>query len=155
MNGMVAFAWIGIMLLIGMVGRAKIPFLANILMPASVIGGLLGFALMNIPGFSAAIGVDSDILNMIVNLFFTLSFISMGLTSTPKAEGQTSASVAKQMTQGSIGLGIIWSLLYAIQPLVGFGVILLIGGMFSMPAEYGLFFPFAFCQGPGQSWYQR
>lgn len=151
MNGMVAFAWIGIMLLIGMIGRAKIPFLANILMPASVIGGLLGFALMNLPGFSAAIGVDSDILNTIVNLFFTLSFISMGLTSTPKAEGQTSASVAKQMTQGSVGLGIIWSLLYAIQPLVGFGVILLIGGMFSMPAEYGLFFPFAFCQGPGQS----
>ena len=40
MSAMVAFSWIGIMLLVGMILRAKVPFLSNILMPASVIGGL-------------------------------------------------------------------------------------------------------------------
>ena len=49
MSALIAFSWIGIMLLVGMILRAKIPFLANILMPASVIGGVIGFILMNIP----------------------------------------------------------------------------------------------------------
>ena len=34
MSALIAFSWIGIMLLVGMILRAKIPFLANILMPA-------------------------------------------------------------------------------------------------------------------------
>lgn len=151
MTAMIAFSWIGVMLLIGMLCRAFIKPLANILMPASVIGGILGFILLNIPGVATAIGVDPNFYNTIVNLFFTLSFISMGLTATPKADGQTSGDVAKQMTKGSLGMGVIWSLMYGIQPLVGFAVIFLIGGMFAMPAEYGILFPFAFCQGPGQS----
>lgn len=151
MSAMIAFSWIGIMLLIGMVCRAKIPFLANMLMPASVTGGILGFILLNIPGVTTALGIDPNMYNIIVNILFTLSFISMGLTSTPKAEGQTSADVAKQMTKGSLGMGVLWAMTYCIQPLIGFGVILIIGGMFAMPAEYGTLFPFAFCQGPGQS----
>lgn len=148
---MVAFSWIGIMLLIGMILRAKIPFLGNILMPASVIGGIIGFIAMNIPGFATAIGVDPNFYNTIVNLFFTLSFISMGLTATPKKEGDTSGSAAKQMAKGSMGLGMFWGLMYGVQPLVGFAILFLVGGLFAMPAEYGLLFPFAFCQGPGQS----
>ena len=151
MDAMLAFSWIGIMLLIGMICRAKIPFLGNILMPASVIGGIIGFVLMNIPGVTTALGIDPNMYNVIVNLFFTLSFISMGLTATPKAAGQSSSDVVKEMTKGSLGLGVIWGLMYAVQPLIGFAVILLIGGMFAMPAEYGILFPFAFCQGPGQS----
>lgn len=151
MEAVLAFSWIGIMLLVGMILRAKIPFLGNILMPASVIGGILGFILMNIPGFATMLGIDPNSYNTIVNLFFTLSFISMGLTATPKAAGQTASNVAKEMAKGSLGLGVVWSLMYAVQPLIGFGVLLLIGGMFAMPAEYGILFPFAFCQGPGQS----
>ena len=151
MSGMVVFAWISVMLLIGMFFRAKVSFLGNILMPASVIGGIIGFFMMNIPGVPEALGIDPAVFTTLVNVFFTLSFISMGLTSTPKATGQSSAEVAKEMTKGSIALAAVWNLLYAVQPLIGFGVLLLIGSMFNMPAEYGLLFPFAFCQGPGQS----
>ena len=91
MSAMVAFSWIGIMLLVGMVLRAKVPFLANMLMPASVIGGIVGIILMNIPGFIELTEIDPAMCNTIVGFFFTLSFISIGLTATPKAEGQTSA----------------------------------------------------------------
>lgn len=71
MSALIAFSWIGIMLLVGMILRAKIPFLANILMPASVIGGVIGFILMNIPAFVTATGVDAGMCNTIVGFFFT------------------------------------------------------------------------------------
>ncbi len=151
MSAMTTFAWISIMLLVGMVLRAKIPFLGNILMPASVIGGIVGFVLMNLPGFVELTGCDPNMCNVIVNLFFTLSFISMGLTATPKGEGETGGKVAKQMAHGSLGMGISWAALYGIQPLVGICVAFLVCGFFEMAPEYGIMIPFAFCQGPGQS----
>ena len=49
MTAMVTFSWIGIMLLVGVVLRAVIKPLGNILMPASVIGGIVGVIMMNIP----------------------------------------------------------------------------------------------------------
>ena len=57
MNVMMTFSWIGIMLLVGMVCRAKIPLLSIILMPASVIGGMIGFILMNL-GVLSKLGAD-------------------------------------------------------------------------------------------------
>lgn len=43
----VAFIWIGILLMLGTYLRAKVPFLQRILFPASLIGGLIGFVLIN------------------------------------------------------------------------------------------------------------
>lgn len=122
MNVMMTFSWIGIMLLVGMVCRAKIPLLSNILMPASVIGGMIGFILMNL-GVLTKLGADPAMCSEIVGFFFTLSFISIGLTGLPNEEGKSSDDTAKQVLKGSIG----------------------------MDAKYGLMIPFAFCQGPGQS----
>lgn len=45
MSFMMAFGWASIMLLIGVFLRAKIPVLKNMLVPASVIAGVLGFFL--------------------------------------------------------------------------------------------------------------
>ena len=56
MTAMVTFSWIGIMLLVGVVLRAVIKPLGNILMPASVIGGIVGLIMMNIPGAAAHTG---------------------------------------------------------------------------------------------------
>lgn len=151
MDAMVAFSWIGIMLLVGMILRAKIPFLANILMPASVIGGIIGFILMNIPAFVTATGIDSNMCNTIVGFFFTLSFISIGLTATPKEEGKSSGETAKQMVKGSLGMGLLWGAMYCFTPIVGFITVAAVGGFFDMDAGYGALIQFAFCQGPGQS----
>lgn len=151
MSAMVAFSWIGIMLLVGMICRAKIPFLANILMPASVIGGVVGFILVNIPGFTTATGVDPAMCNQIVGFFFTLSFISIGLTATPKEAGKSSGETAKQMVKGSLGMGLLWGAMYCFTPILGFAIIAAIGPMFGMDAGYGGLIQFAFCQGPGQS----
>ena len=40
---MLSLAIIGVMLCIGMLLRAKIPFIGKMLIPASVIGGIIGF----------------------------------------------------------------------------------------------------------------
>lgn len=151
MTAMVTFSWIGIMLLVGVVLRVLIKPLGNILMPASVTGGIVGLILMNVPGAATTLGIDPAMCNQIVNFFFILSFISIGLTATPKAEGQTGGSVAKQQLKGSVGMGLLWGALYCFTPILGYFCIKFLGGAFDMPAEYGILIPFAFCQGPGQS----
>lgn len=147
MSFMIAFGVASIMLTIGMIIRAKVPFFKNMLVPASVVGGLLGLLVMN-SGIS--IGTDSEMFTVIVNYLFTLTFISIGLTSTsaPKTSGN---SVGKEIAKGSMGMALIWNMLYALTPVVGAVVILLIGGYFGMSAVYGLLLPFAFTQGPGQA----
>lgn len=83
----------------------------------------------------------------IVNNMFTVSFISISLTSSPKGEGNS----AKNMMKGAVGLGIVWCLLYALTPMIAVGVIALIGKSVGMDSIYGMLIQFAFCQGPGQS----
>lgn len=150
MTAMMTFSWIGIMLLVGMIFRAKIPFLSNILMPASVIGGIVGFILMN-TGVLTFAGADPDMSNQIVGFFFTLSFISIGLTAIPNEKGKSAGDTAKQVLKGSLGMGLLWGAMYCLTPLVGFLTLWLAGKPFGMEAGYGLLIPFAFCQGPGQS----
>lgn len=145
---MLAFGYASIMLCLGMLLRAKVPFLRNMLVPASVIGGFLGFLFMNIlTGIGVDIGTDMDMYTTVVNQLFTVSFISISLTSTREGEKNRSGHVIK----GAIGLGLIWCFLYALTPLLGAGAILLFGKDVGMDAIYGMLVPFAFCQGPGQS----
>lgn len=164
MSFMMAFGLAGTMICIGMVMRAKIPFLRNMLVPASVIAGIVGFVFMNI--FSAwgvetvaaeggapatvsmlryVFGVDAGVYTEMVNHLFTVSFISISLTS---ASGGSSA---KNIVKGSLGLGIVWCLLYALTPLAATGIIALIGKPFEMDTIYGMLIQFGFCQGPGQA----
>lgn len=147
MEMMMSISWVGVMILIGMLCRAKIKPLGNILLPASVIGGLIGFGLMNANMLPQA---SSGMLTQAVGFLFTISFISIGLTGAPEGEGGAGA-VAKQIFKGSMGMGFIWDMMYVITPLMGFFIILLVGKSFDMNPLYGLMIPFAFCQGPGQS----
>ncbi len=148
MSFMMAFGWASVMLCIGMFLRAKVPFLQNMLVPSSVIAGILGIIFMNvIPGMGVDVGTDAEMFTTIVNHLFTVSFISISLTSAPKAEGNNAKNTAK----GTVGLGLVWCLLYALTPVVGFGVVLLIGRGVDMHEIYGMLVQFAFCQGPGQS----
>ena len=147
MDVVTTFSWVGIMLLVGVLLRALVKPLGSILMPASVIGGIVGFILMNM-GILSKAGVSSDALNNIVGIFFIFTFISMGLTNVPKADG---VNANKEAVKGSIGMGCIWNMLYAIQPFIGYGVLLLVGGFFAMSPEYGMLIPFGFDHGPGQA----
>lgn len=148
MSFMMAFGWASVMLCMGLMLRAKVPFLRNMLVPSSVIAGILGLIFINVLGaMGINYGTDSAMYTDIVNNLFTVSFISISLTSTPKGEGNS----AKNTLRGALGLGFVWCLLYALTPIAAVGVVSLIGKSVDMKAIYGMLVQFAFCQGPGQS----
>lgn len=146
MRFMMAFGLASVMLCVGMLLRAKIPAFRKMLVPASVIGGMLGFLFMNVVSWAGIdVGTDSDMYTLVVNDLFTVSFISISLTSVPK-EGN-----AKGVLKGALGLGLVWCLLYALTPLVATAIVGIAGSSVEMDAMYGMLIQFAFCQGPGQS----
>ncbi len=145
---MVAFGLASVALVIGTFLRAKIPFLRNMLVPASVIAGILGMIFMNVmEQCEISIGTDMNMFTTIVNELFTVSFISISLTGSKKNGDNTQ----KEMMKGIVGMGVVWCLLYALTPLLGYGIIKVCGGSFDMDSVYGTLIPFAFAQGPGQA----
>ncbi len=149
MGVMSAFGFASVMLCLGMFFRAKISVFRNMLMPASVIAGVIGFIFMNVLAETGAeIGFQSETYTEIVNQLFIISFISISLTTnTAQKEGGD----VKNFAKGTFAMGIIWCLLYAVTPLVGTGIVALLGGKVGMDAVYGMLVQFAFCQGPGQA----
>ena len=147
MNFMMAFGLSSVMLCLGMFLRAKISILRKMLVPSSVIGGVLGIIFMNsVSVMGIDIGTNSQMYTEIVNNLFTISFISISLTSTPKENNS-----AKEVMRGALGLGLVWCLLYALTPIVATVLIGILGTNTKMDAIYGMLVQFAFCQGPGQS----
>lgn len=143
-----AFGWASIMLCIGMFLRAKISVFRNMLVPTSVIAGILGIVFMNVTmGAGIDVGTDMEMFTSVVNHLFTVSFISISLTSTPKGENST----AKNVVKGSVSMGLLWCLLYGLTPLIATGILYLMAGVTDMDPGYGMLIQFAFCQGPGQS----
>lgn len=145
---LMAFGLASIALCIGTLLRAKVPFLRNMLVPASVIAGILGLIFMNVcSGINFNVGTDGNMYTEIVNHLFTISFISISLTGS----GESGKGAAKNIFKGALGMGMVWNLLYALTPLVGMILIAIIGGAFDMDPIYGSLIPFAFAQGPGQA----
>ena len=69
---MSAFGLASVMLCLGMVLRAKISIFRNMLMPASVIAGVIGFIFMNVLAeIGVEIGIGSQMYTEIVNQLFT------------------------------------------------------------------------------------
>lgn len=148
MTFMMAFGWASIMLCIGMLLRAKISVFRNMLVPASVLAGIIGVIFVNATmEMGIDIGTDTEMYTSVVNHLFTVSFISISLTSTPKGENNG----AKNVMKGAVSMGLVWCLLYGLTPVIATGILYLLGGVTDMEPGYGMLIQFAFCQGPGQS----
>ena len=80
---MIALAFTSVMLLLGMLLRANVPLFRMMLVPTSVLAGIVGFILLNL-NLKIFDGLSSATFTTIVNELFTLSFISIGLTSVGK-----------------------------------------------------------------------
>ena len=130
---LMAFGLASITLCIGTFLRAKVPFLRNMLVPASVIAGIIGLVVMNAASaLKLDLGTDGNMYTEIVNHLFTISFISISLTGS----GDKGNGTAKNIFKGALGMGMVWNLLYALTPLLGIILIALIGGAFD--TEKGL-----------------
>ena len=142
-EGVLAFAFLAVMLLAGTIMRANVPLFRNALIPASLIGGVLGFVLL---ALSMGYGYESRDFQVFTFHFFTLSFMSLVLV---RGE-QTSA---RSITRGASWLSLVWVMSLVLQALIGLMIIvgynLLSGDNLS---EYlGLLVTHGFTQGPGQA----
>lgn len=152
MKVMIALGLASIMICIGMILRSKVSFFRNMLVPATVIAGILGFAFLNLIEGKIELGTDANLYTDIVNQLFTLAFISIGLTKATKGNQQDAqGTVAKNIAKGSLAMGLVWCILYGLTAAVGAMITGVTGQSVGMDAMYGMLIPFGFCQGPGQA----
>lgn len=143
-----AFGLASIMLCIGVIVRGNVGFIKKMFVPTSVVAGVLGFIVMNTV-FTKTTG--AEIYTQFVNYLFTITFISIGLTSTKRSKGDSQQNVSKKIAKGSLAMGFTWNILYAVTPAIGAVILIMIGSYFGMSPIHGLLIPFAFAQGPGQA----
>ncbi len=147
-----ALCWIGILLMVGTIIRAKVRIFQKLLFPASLIGGIIGFAMINLGwiGMPSSIGwktITPSVFSTITFHLFAFGFVGIGLLQTKK---ETSNKV---VARGGLWIALIFGMLFSAQALVGkvtFDVWkTLFGGDFFTGNGYLL--GAGFTQGPGQT----
>ena len=76
-----ALCWIGMLLMLGTLIRAKVPLFQKLLFPSSLIGGLIGFVLINLDlvGMPTSTGwkdITPNIFSMITFHLFAFGFVA-------------------------------------------------------------------------------
>jgi len=143
--GILSFAFLAALLVFGTIIRANLRFFQTNLVPASLIGGTLGFGLI---ALDWAMGFEAADFTAFAFHFFTLSFMSLVLTSrTQPTEGQQPVAL------GGLWLSLIWVICLVLQALVGLAAISAYNTMASEPLSdfLGLIATHGFTQGPGQA----
>lgn len=142
--GVTAFAFMASMLLVGTVLRARLGPIREALIPASLIGGLVGFFLVSMDW---SLGYRSSDFTALTFHFFTLSFMSLVLT------GSAPSSERSSVVPGGSWLSVVWVMSLALQALVGLAVIIGYNAATgSSLSEYlGMLVTHGFTQGPGQA----
>lgn len=143
--GVITFAFMASMILIGVLLRVRIPFLQRNLVPASLIGGAVGFALV-----SSGLSFDfkSADFTPFAFHFFTLSFMSLVLTGKNKDHKDPQSVVP-----GGLWISVVWVMSLVMQAMLGLGVIVIYNEISGNDLSYflGLIATHGFTQGPGQA----
>ena len=140
-----SFAFLAALLVFGTLIRANVRFFQTNLVPASLIGGTLGFGLI---ALDWAMGFKAADFTAFAFHFFTLSFMSLVLTSRAQPiAGQQPVAL------GGLWLSLIWVICLVLQALVGLAAIRAYNTIASEPLSgfLGLIATHGFTQGPGQA----
>lgn len=157
MSVMTAVGWIGVMFLLGALIRAKVKAIGNTMIPACLIGGIIGCVLINTVGLPWTTLSDySTISGQMYNFMFINLGITAAATVGEKKEKRKSlkelrSKMGDTQFSGIFGMGSYWALAFSVQALIAFAILKIIGTFWDMAPEYGLMISFAFAQGPGQS----
>lgn len=143
-DGVLAFSFMVALILAGVLLRARLPFLQASLLPASLVGGLLGFLLL---ATGLAGGLTSEDFVPFAFHFFTLSFMSLVLT------GRGGGTANTSVRAGGIWLSVGWVVSLVLQALVGLTVILVYNAATGAEISryLGMLVTHGFTQGPGQA----
>lgn len=147
-----AMAWIGLLLMVGVFLRARVRIFQKLMFPPSLIGGLVGFVLMQcgLIGMPTAEGwkaISPSVFSMMTFHLFAFNFIGIGLIKSD------SPIKSKLLFKGAIWIALMLNVCYAAQCLVGYGVFagwdMLTGSEGS--SLLGILVGTGFTQGPGQA----
>ncbi|MFO7981419.1 MAG: hypothetical protein R6V00_11410 [Candidatus Aminicenantes bacterium] len=143
---LLVFGFLSVMLLVGVVLRAWIPFFQKLLFPACLIGGLLGLVLINL----GVISLNVEVIKAFAYHFFNISFISVGLT--PPELKEKKQSKEKKIFKGSLWMALVQAVTFPMQAIIGSVVVLffILGGK-ALFKTFGFLLPLAFNEGPGQA----
>jgi len=148
-EGMLTFGGMAVMLLVGVLLRAKVSIFQRFLMPSCLIGGILGLVLLNID----LIELSVSNLEAFAYHFFNISFISVGLTRTGKQESSSSSTAQnKSAFKGPLWMALTQSAVFPLQAIIG-GLFVILFGTFGLELfpTFGFFAPLGFNEGPGQA----
>ena len=148
-SGVLTFSFMVFIIWFGALLRRRFRLLQLSLLPASIIGGLLGFALLNF-GWAPSNQASEDFVVFAFH-FFTLSFMSLALTRESDPETGVRFRLTKNL--GALWLSVAWTVSLAMQALVGLLAISL-ANHFSdetLPQSLGILVTHGFTQGPGQA----
>ena len=148
-SGVLTFSFMVFIIWFGALLRRRFRLLQLSLLPASIIGGLLGFALLNF-GWAPSNQASEDFVVFAFH-FFTLSFMSLALTR--ESDPETGARFRLTKNLGALWLSVAWTVSLAMQALVGLLGISL-ANHFSdetLPQSLGILVTHGFTQGPGQA----
>lgn len=145
-ESMLVFGWLAVMLLIGVLLRARISFFQRYLFPGCLIGGIIGLILVNF----RVIQVDVSALELFAYHFFNISFISVGLTRSN--DRSTPSTRSKAFIKGSVWMALVQGSCFGLQAAVGGLLVILFGipGIELFPT-FGFLAPLGFEEGPGQA----
>ncbi len=142
------FGWLSIMLILGVILRAKVGFFQKYLFPASIIGGIIGFVLIS----AGWCNITHEAFTQFAIYFFTINFISIGLSGADEATIKEGSTLRKTMMRGMLWMAILWALVFSLQALISIGI-LYFTNLFTPPIYEGIGYlvPSGFAQGPGQA----
>lgn len=141
------FGFLSIMLLIGVLLRARVSFFQRFLFPSCLIGGVVGMILVN----SGLIQVSASDFETFAYHFFNISFISIGLTRDHEGERDSSGG-GRWMIKGPSWMALVQGVTLPLQAAVGGLLILLFAvvGIRLFPT-FGFLSALGFNEGPGQA----
>jgi ESS family glutamate:Na+ symporter len=144
-DGMLAFAFLSVLLLMGVGLRARVGFFQRFLVPSCLIGGVLGLVLMH----TGVFGLESATIEAFAYHFFNISFISVGLT---RDDNGSEPKTKKQMIRGPAWMALMQGLTFPMQAVLG-GLLVILLGWFGVQLfpTFGFLVPLGFNEGPGQA----
>ena len=145
-HSMLLFCFLAIMLLMGVVLRARVPFFQRFLFPSCLIGGVLGLILVN----TGLVHFSAHDLETFAYHLFNISFISVGLTR-GRDEHNTSGQ-KKEVLRGSLWMALTQGVTFPLQAVIG-GLTVVLFSVFSVKLfpTFGFLVPLGFNEGPGQA----
>jgi len=145
-DSMLLFGSLAIMLLMGVLLRAKISFFQRFLIPSCLIGGVLGLISIN----GGIIKLSVTVLETFAYHFFNISFISVGLTNS--ANKSDNIIKKKGVIKGSLWMAFSQTIVFNLQAIIGGLCVILLGVLgFELFPTFGFFAPLGFEEGPGQA----